>query len=144
MVGRSFMTLQHLRLVSMFQAVQGALEIFMGLLFALSPGGTGSGTISAWWWVGMSLAGLVIAFNGLLRIVAAVLGAAFRGRWLNIGTLVIGLLSSLTCLCLPTSVALCIYGLVVHASKDVRRAFALRSAGTSVDEIVHKWGTPPS
>jgi|RhiMetdeSRZDD1v2_1073273.scaffolds.fasta_scaffold589032_2 hypothetical protein len=138
------MTLQHLRLVSIFQAVQGAMEIFMGLLFALSPGGTGTGAISLWWWVGLCLAGLVIAFNGLLRIVGAALGAAFRGRWLNIGTLVIGLLSSLTCLCLPTSVALCIYGLAVYASKDVRRAFAMRSAGTSVDEIVHTWETPRS
>jgi hypothetical protein len=37
-----------------------------------------------------------------------------------------GLVSAITCLCLPTSVAICAYAWIVYTNADVRRAFATR------------------
>jgi hypothetical protein len=132
------MTLQHLRLLSTLQIIQGVLEGVMGLLFAVSPGGTGAGAAL---WVGLCLAGFIVACNGLLRVVAGALNGSCRGRGLGISTLAVGLLSALTCFCLPTSLALFVYGLLVYSNKDVRQAFARRAAGASVDEIARTWGT---
>jgi hypothetical protein len=88
----------------------------------------------------MSLAGLAVSFNGALRVLAGALSVFFRARAFGISTLIIGLLSTVTCLCLPTSVALCIYGLRVYLSQDVRRAYAMRAHGASVDDVVRAWG----
>jgi hypothetical protein len=123
---------QSVRLLAILQMVQGGLECFGGLLFALSPGGTHGGAAL---WVGLSLAGLGVVLVGLLRITAGILNMFYRGRGLGMTTLVIGLLSAVTCFCLPTSVALCAYGFVVYTNKDVRQAFALRANGASVHEI---------
>jgi hypothetical protein len=59
----------------------------------------------------------------------------YIGRVLGVVSLVIGLASTLTCVCLPTSVALCVYGFVVYMNQDVRRAFALRARGAPLEQI---------
>ena len=126
------MTVRQVQVLATAQIVEGSLELMGGLIFGLSPGGTGSAEL----WIAMSLAGLAVALIGLLRIVAGVLTFSFRGRAFGMATLAVGLLSGLTCCCLPTSLALCVYGFVVYMSADVQRAFAQRAAGASVEDVL--------
>lgn len=136
------MTQRRVAILSAFQVGEGVLEGLWGLIFALSPGGMGTADSSAAMWIGLSLTGLAVACNGLLRVVAGLLTGALRARALGIATLVAGLLAAVTCLCLPTSFALCAYGLCVYFDKDVRRAFARRAAGASIAEVTAGWGKP--
>ena len=109
----------------MLQIAQGTGEWIWGLVFALSPGGMGPGS-SADSWVALSLGGLVAALIGVLRIAAGILNLFKRGRRYGLVAASAGVLSAFTCLCLPTSIALCVYGWIVYTNADVRAQFAAR------------------
>jgi hypothetical protein len=126
---------QRVRVLAAAQMVEGGLESFWGLIFALSPGGTDGKLGSAPLWPLLSLAGLAVAGLGVLRMVAGGLNMFYRGRRLSIATLLLGLLSGITCLCLPTATALCVFGMAVHHNPAVRHAFRLRRQGASISEI---------
>src|SRR5258706_6875311 len=106
------MTLQHVRILATLQMIQGALECVGGLIFAVSPGGTDGGSVAVW--LALSLLGLGVVVGGVLRIVAGLRNVSYRGRDLGMYALAIGLLSGITCCCLPTSAALGIYGFMVY------------------------------
>lgn len=116
----------HVRPLAVLQIAQGAAECAWGPLFAISPGGMGPNT-SAAFWIALSLGGLVAALIGGLRIAAGILNLSARGRRFGLVVATAGLVSALTCLCLPTSVALCAYAWIVYTNADVRRAFQTRS-----------------
>jgi hypothetical protein len=107
------------------QIAQGSGECLWGLIFAFSPGGMGPAS-SADSWIALSLGGLAAALIGMLRMAAGGLNLASRGRRFGLVVSSAGLVSAVTCLCLPTSVALCVYGWIVYTSADVRAQFAAR------------------
>ena len=116
---------RHVRPLALAQIAQCAAEWMWGVVFALSPGGMGpegSGDT----WVALSLGGLAAALIGMLRMAAGGLNLVSRGRRFGLVVSSAGLASALTCLCLPTSVALCVYGWIVYTNAEVRAQFAAR------------------
>jgi hypothetical protein len=133
---------------------QGVLEAIAGLFYAAmgpmmramlqgsmqratTPEGTaqlppGFANYMALFYVG---GGLLVLGIGVLRIVAGVRNLKYRGRGLGIAALACGVASFLTCYCMPTSLALLIYGLIVYLNTDVARAFEMGERGVSPEEI---------
>ncbi len=138
--------------VAVLSIVQGALECLAGVFYAAMgpmmrtilenvarqqpeartelPTGFAAG-MTAFYVAG----GLVVLAVGVLRIVAGIRGLSYRGRVLGIVSLAAGLLSVLTCYCLPTSLALAVYGLIVYLNADVARAFEMGEQGASKAEV---------
>jgi len=82
---------------------------------------------------GMAAASLAA---GVLHLVAGLRGYRFQGRTFGITALACGLLTLFTCYCLPTSAALCVYGLIVYLNREVSEAFQMREAGYTPDQIL--------
>ena len=116
---------RHVRPLAVAQIAQGAAEWIWGVIFALSPGGMGPQS-SADSWIALSVGGLAAALIGMLRMAAGGLNLVSRGRKFGLVVSSAGLVSALTCLCLPTSVALCVYGWIVYTNAGVRAQFAAR------------------
>ncbi|MDA1055905.1 MAG: hypothetical protein O3C40_36430 [Planctomycetota bacterium] len=79
--------------------------------------------------------GVVIGIIGALNIFAGYRNWRFKSRTLGIISLVAGLGTIFTCYCAPTSLALCIYGLIVYLNGPVAAAFSMGEEGYSGDEI---------
>jgi hypothetical protein len=79
--------------------------------------------------------GVVIGIIGALNLFAGYRNWKFKGRALGIVSLVAGLGTIFTCYCAPTSLALCIYGLIVYLNAPVAAAFRMGEEGYSGDEI---------
>jgi hypothetical protein len=79
--------------------------------------------------------GVVIGIIGALNIFAGYRNWKFKSRTLGIVSLVAGLGPIFTCYCAPTSLALCIYGLIVYLNVPVAAAFRMGEEGYSGDEI---------
>ncbi len=73
---------------------------------------------------------------GVLHLAAAYFGFDYRYRAFGITTLILGLCSLLTLYCAPTAIGLGIYGLIVYFNPAVVRAFELRKAGLSKQEML--------
>jgi hypothetical protein len=88
-------------------------------------------------WIGVvgGLVGLLILAIGAFTIFAGVRTMKFRGRLFSIVVLCTGLLTILTCYCLPTQIALSVYGMIVLLNGPVRDAFRLAEQGHSSREI---------
>ena len=71
----------------------------------------------------------------VLHVVAGLRNWRFRGRILGIVALAAGMVTVLTCYCLPTAMALGIYGLIVYLNGEVSDAFRMAEAGQSADQI---------
>jgi hypothetical protein len=80
----------------------------------------------------MAAAALVTA---ALHVVAGLRNYQFRGRVMGIVALAGGLATLFTCWCLPTALALGIYGLIVYLNGPVSQAFRMREAGCSTSDI---------
>lgn len=143
------------RIVSILMMVQGALDLFVGLGLvgmAVFMGvamrdammenpqlqqGNGPAPdvmvdIMSYSYGGL---GLVIAIIGALNIYAGYRNWKFKSRALGIISLVAGIGTIFTCYCAPTSIALCIYGLIVYLNGPVSAAFLMGEEGYSGDEI---------
>ncbi|NQU22002.1 MAG: hypothetical protein HQ567_12020 [Candidatus Nealsonbacteria bacterium] len=149
----------HVRVVAILMIVQGVLETLMGVglivaavvvpqIIAQQQRGEpqwppqGLPPEEVLWMVrlmygGMGLAGLIA---GVLHIVAGVRNYRFRGRTFGIVASVAGLLAIATCYCLPTAVAVAVYGLVVLLNTEVSEAFALREAGYPSSDVLAHFG----
>jgi hypothetical protein len=139
----------HVRVVAILLIIQGALEIVMGLFLGAmavfmplvvrrQPQANDFPPGMLLWVLPLvygGLAILVLAVAGL-RITAGVRNYQFRGRTLGIVALAGGLLTMLTCYCLPTALALAIYGLVVYLNNQAAEAFRMGEAGRPADEIL--------
>jgi hypothetical protein len=88
-----------------------------------------------WFGVVGGLLGLLMLAIGVLTVFAGVRAMKFRGRMFSIVMLCTGLLTILTCYCLPTQIALSIYGMIVLLNSPVRDAFRLAEQGHSAREI---------
>ena len=73
--------------------------------------------------VGFGVVCLICIFSGALRIYAGVNNIKHRRRTLGIVSLCFGAITALTFYCLPTSIGLLIYGLIIYLNPEVKRAF---------------------
>ena len=142
----------HIRVLAILMIVQGALDLAMGCMLgvmavAIGPlmshaemqqqPNVGPMPEQMFWLVtviygGMAVVMLIVA---VLHIVAGVQNCRFRGRILGIIAVSSGALSNFTCYCLPTAVALGVYGLIVYLNGPVAEAFRMGEAGCSSSEI---------
>jgi hypothetical protein len=129
---------RHVPIVATLLIVQGALECALGALYVVigpltprymaragryhapadMPRDLDAIVMAATVAVGF----LALAF-GILKIVAGVRNRRYRGRGLGLVALASGVLTSGTCYCAPTALALLIYGLVVYLNPDAVAAF---------------------
>ncbi len=88
-----------------------------------------------WIGIGGGLLAVTMLLIGFLTVFAGIRTMKFQGRVFSIVMLCVGLLTILTCYCLPTQVALSIYGLIVLLNAPVRDAFRFAEQGHSAREI---------
>jgi hypothetical protein len=79
--------------------------------------------------------GLLVLTAGVLNIVAGARSLKLRGRGLALTALFLNIIPLFTCYCLPTSLGLMIYGLIVFFNHEVARAFELVADGVPVEEV---------
>jgi hypothetical protein len=145
---------RQVRIFAILNAVQGLLEIPMGLFTAgmgilfpalmqmdktrnANPAGGGPPDEFVWFITAIYFAiGIPVLISGVLRIVAGVRNYRFKGRTLGMISLVSGLGSMLSCYCAPTAIGLLIYGLILFLNPAVKAAFAMAQQGRSVEQIL--------
>ena len=140
----------HVRAVAILMIVQaafellaaaalGAMAVFMPAVFQQMHDQPGMPPSYPMIWImplvygGMAAAALA---SGLLHLLAGLRNFHFRGRTLGIASLGCGMLTVVTCYCLPTAVALAVYGLIVYLNKETSEAFRMGEAGSKPDEIL--------
>lgn len=79
--------------------------------------------------------GIVMLILGILYIVGGMRVMQFRSRVFGIIAQGLGLGTVFGCYCLPTAVALIVYGLIVFLNQPVKIAFDLRQQGATADQI---------
>ncbi|HRX78868.1 MAG TPA: hypothetical protein P5307_07385 [Pirellulaceae bacterium] len=147
-----------IRIVSILMMVQGTLDLLFGLgmigmgffmAFAMREAMVndpqfqqGNGpppelmvNMISW---GYGVIGVVMALIGALNIFAGYRNWKYNSRTLGIVALVAGVGTILTmvgCYCFPTSLALCIYGLIVYLNASAAAAFRMGDEGYTGDEI---------
>jgi hypothetical protein len=80
--------------------------------------------------------GIIVLVLGALRIFAGLRNYQLRGRVLGMVVNVVGLVTIVNGLCLPTAIGLVIYCLIVYLSPDVVRAFEMRNNGVEPNQIL--------
>ena len=92
-------------------------------------------------WVYIAL-GTLNAVAGLINIVGGIPAMRYRSRTFVIVALFTNVLTFASCYCLPTSLGLMIWGLIVMFQKDATEAFKMGTAGASVDPRSSLSGSP--
>jgi hypothetical protein len=141
----------HVRVVAILMMVQGTLEILMGFFWvtmaALFPTLTSMmegqqnqppPPEEALWFIivlygGIGVVHLVV---GILHAYAGYHNYSFKRRTLGIVALSSGVGTLFGCYCLPTAVALSVYGLIVYLNGPVGRAFTMGDEGYPGDAIL--------
>jgi hypothetical protein len=141
----------HVRVVAILMMVQGVLEILMGLFWgamaALFPTLTTflesqqnqpPPPDEAFWFIIVLYGGIGVVHLavGILHAFAGYRNYAFKSRTLGIVALSSGMGTLFGCYCLPTAVALSVYGLIVYLNGPVARAFAMGEEGYPGDAIL--------
>jgi hypothetical protein len=138
---------KQVQVVAILMIVNGALVSIMGLLYAFmgpamfalmrlgpaskstnNPPDTMFLTLMSAIYLGL---GLLVLTAGILNLVAGIRSLKLRGRTFAIVALFSNLIPIFTCYCLPTSLGLMIYGLIVFFQADVAHAFAMVATGVS-------------
>ena len=145
---------RHVRTVAILMIVQGGFEILMSLiLFVLAvvmplmlaqgelngPMQQGQLPPEAFFWILPVIyggLGLLVLLVAVLHIVAGVKNYRFRSKTLGIVAMTTGLLSLLTCYCLPTAAGIMVYGLVIYLNEEVAEVFRMGEAGYQADDIL--------
>jgi len=144
------------RVVAILNAVQGGLEIIMGLfllagafmMWYIAAQGSGPNMrpgeveILKFLPIIYSVFSLLFLTAGGLRVFACVRNWNYRGRGLGITSLAFGALTSIGLYCAPTGIALLIYGLIVYLNSSVADAFERGKRGESGEKIMADF-TPP-
>ena len=145
---------RQVRTFAILNAVQGMLEIPMGLftigmsvLFPTlirtnqqpnaDPAQVAADESTMWFLAGLYLAiGIPVLISGILRIVAGVQNYRFKGRTLSLVSIIVGMATLFSCYCAPTAMGLLVYGLILHLNPAVSAAFKLGRKGHSADQIL--------
>jgi len=144
----------HVRIFAVLNAVQGMLEILMGLMLtaiggmlpfisqmkemkeAETPEGMPP---EQFFWVfgGIYIAiGLVALASGILRIVAGVQNYRFKSRVLGLVSVIVGVAPVFTCYCAPTAIGMLVYGLIIHLDPAVVAAFKMVAEGKTASQVL--------
>ena len=83
--------------------------------------------------------GIANAAGGVLNIAAGIPALRYRRRIFVIVGLFANIATFASCYCMPTSLGLMIWGLIVMFQKDVDKAFEMGAVGHSVDEIKRRF-----
>jgi hypothetical protein len=142
----------HVRAVAILMMVQAALEllaaaglgamaVFMPIAFQQMEKQPGMANQPGLWIIPLAYGGAAAAAlaAGVLHLVAGLRNYRFRGRTLGIVALACGMLTFFTCYCLPTAVALGVYGLIVYLNQEASEAFRIGEAGRQPAEILAKF-----
>jgi hypothetical protein len=140
---------RHVRVVAIMMIVQAALEllaaavygamaVFMPIMLRQMPNQPGMPNQPVIWILPLTYGGMAAAalVSAVLHLVAGLRNYRFRGRTLGMVALACGMLSVFTCYCLPTTVALAVYGLIVYLNPEASEAFRMGEAGSKPAEII--------
>lgn len=83
----------------------------------------------------MGLCGII---PGALQIYAGIQNLWLRGHTLGVVAISSGALTLGTCYCIPTGLALLIYGLIIYLHITTKRAFAMAKEGQTFDMIMQQ------
>jgi hypothetical protein len=144
----------HIRIFSVLNAVQGLLEVLMGLMLA----GIGvampfisklkevqeaktDGEIppeQVLWIAGAFylVIGIVALASGILRIVAGVQNYRLKSRVLGLVSVIVGVAPVFTCYCAPTAIGMLVYGLIIHLDPAVVAAFKMVAQGKTASQVL--------
>lgn len=143
-------TIVKVKVLAILTIVQGALELVLGFIlvgvgvvvFFAGPEmivaqHRGRGVppppfLAEWLFLAYLVMGGMLVLVASLRIGAGIMNLSFRGRVFGMITAGLGLLTSLTCYCAPTSIALLIYALIVYLDGNVVQAFRERDGGMPI------------
>lgn len=141
--------MHHVRVVAILMMVQAALELLMALVYVgmavfmpaivrEMPNQRGVPDERAAAMMPLVFGGLaaVTLLSGVLHLTAGVSNYRFRGRTLGFAALAGGALTLVTCYCLPTAVALGVYGLIVYLNREAAAAFRMGEAGYEPAQII--------
>lgn len=147
---------KQVQVVAILMIVNGAIVSVMGLFYvamgpfmfammnmAPPPGQQGPNSSDAAVLSAMSVVyvvlGLVVLMAAILNIVAGIRSLSFRNRTLALVALFSNVAPLFTCYCLPTSLGVMIYGLIVFFQSDVARAFQLVAEGVPAERFKRGW-----
>jgi hypothetical protein len=143
------------RVLAILMIAQGVLEILagvllgcMGVVFPLIEAAAEqagqqaphSGAFTSFMLFFYLALGAAHLAAGVLHVVAAARNYRYRGRKLGITALIVGLVTASMMICLPTALALAVYGLIVYVNEAVVRAFDLGEQGESAEAILASCG----
>ncbi|WP_254510857.1 hypothetical protein [Anatilimnocola floriformis] len=139
------------RVISILMIIQGILSAIVGggcivAAFILpkmiaadmrrQPGGPNLEQMELIMLITYSVMGCSGILPGLLLVYAGFQNLWLRGHVLGIVAICGGVLALGTCYCLPTALALLIYGLIIYLNETTKRAFLLAREGKSYNEIM--------
>ena len=142
---------QQVRVIAILNAVQGGLELLMGLYYIgmafffpammmMDPdiNNNPNEPPEQFFWIFIIIFGLLgggVFVSAILRIVAAFKNWNYRGRILGIISFGAGMVTVITCYCAPTAVGMLIYGLIVYLNPSVAHAFEMGESGEPPETI---------
>jgi hypothetical protein len=128
-------------------SVMGLIYLLMGpamlAMFSLGPAPSRGGPNPADKAIMMAMSGFYVVIGlavlvcAILNIVAGIRCLSYRGRTLALVALFSNLAPLFTCYCMPTSLGLMIYGLIVLFQTDVAHAFAEVARGVPPERFRH-------
>jgi hypothetical protein len=143
-------------IIGILMIVNGSLQTLMGILYAFlgpllfsmfsrqaavpPPQAQQFEQIFTWMSIVYVVLGSVVAIAGIMNIAGGISALRFRSRPFVITALFFNIAPLITCYCLPTSLGLMIWGLIVMFQSDVAHAFTLGGSGYSADEIKQRMG----
>lgn len=145
---------RHVRVVATLVLIQGILELLAGLFLVFATCGIlmmprhwpdDSPQPDGFWMVSIiyGALALIVLTAACLHITAGWQNRRFRGRTLGIIAMVGGMATLFTCYCLPTAVAVGVYGLIVLLNHEVTEAFYMGEAGHSPQDILAAFAYDP-
>jgi hypothetical protein len=143
------------RIFALLNAVQGLLEIPVGLFVAgigialpalqkleqaknNNAGRFGPAEESMLLFISVLyvVVGIPLLISGILRVAAGWQNYRFRGRTLSLVSIIGGMVSIFSCYCVPTALGLLVYCLILHLNPAVQAAFDMARQGRSVAQIL--------
>jgi hypothetical protein len=140
-------------IIGILMIVNGSLQVLLSLVylilvpFVLADRGFGGfgrfggfGGDERLFMIIMIVMGILVLATGVMNIIGGILGMKYHGRGFIITALFMNILPLCTIYCLPTSLGLMIWGLIVMFNGETARAFAYSAEGHSPSEVKSRFG----